>query len=159
LDECDLKNGTSRDCNHNGIPDECDLSRVLDFPAATTYATENGPFSIPAGDLDRDGHLDLAVANRGSASVSVVINRGNGTFRTGVVYPVQISPHPLIMADLDGDGDLDLAAGNRSSASVSLLFNQGNGQLKAAVNVPAGDTPRGISAADLNKDGQLDLAV
>src|SRR4030095_14280003 len=63
-DSCDVKaGGASADCNTNGVPDECDLKTVLDFPAATTYATENGPFSIPAGDLNGDGHPDLAVAN------------------------------------------------------------------------------------------------
>ena len=44
------------------------------------YTTGVGPVAVAAGDLDRDGHPDLVTANT-SGSVSVLLNRGHGTFR------------------------------------------------------------------------------
>ena len=35
------------------------------------------------GDFNGDGKIDLAVANEGSNTVSVLLGNGNGTFRTG----------------------------------------------------------------------------
>ena len=51
--------------------------------AAVNYRVGRMPFSPAAVDLNRDGFLDLVVANTnlgGSASISILINRGNGTF-------------------------------------------------------------------------------
>jgi hypothetical protein len=36
------------------------------------------PTSVVTADFDGDGHLDLAVANTGSASVSILLGVGNG---------------------------------------------------------------------------------
>jgi hypothetical protein len=44
------------------------------------YAVGKGPCSIAAADLDGDGHLDLAVANELSSTLSVLRNKGDGVF-------------------------------------------------------------------------------
>ena len=39
------------------------------------------PYSIAVGDFNGDGKLDLAVANSGNSTVSVLLGNGNGTLR------------------------------------------------------------------------------
>ena len=50
----------------------------LSFAGPRTYATGFDPESIALGDLNRDGKQDLAVANAGACTVSVLTNRGQG---------------------------------------------------------------------------------
>ena len=43
------------------------------------FGAGDRPWSVSLGDLDRDGALDLAVANYGSSSVSVLLDSGSGS--------------------------------------------------------------------------------
>ncbi|HYS56139.1 MAG TPA: VCBS repeat-containing protein [Thermoanaerobaculia bacterium] len=47
------------------------------FAAAVNYAAGTAPRGVAVGDFNRDGKLDLAVANSNSFSVSILL--GNGT--------------------------------------------------------------------------------
>src|SRR5215831_13576494 len=73
------------------------------FAPQTKYATRSNPRAVAVGDLDGDGHLDLAVANELDNSVSVLINHGDGTFATQVAYPAGKFPRAVAIADLDND--------------------------------------------------------
>ena len=44
------------------------------FGAAINFGVDSNPQSLSVGDLDGDGDLDLAVANRGSNTVTVLRN-------------------------------------------------------------------------------------
>src|SRR5829696_5042886 len=50
------------------------------FGAATNFAAGTSPQSVAIGDFNRNGNLDLAVANEGSANVSVLLGNGTGGF-------------------------------------------------------------------------------
>ena len=45
------------------------------FPDAENYGVDHWPWSVAIEDLDGDGALDLAVANRAGNNISVLINR------------------------------------------------------------------------------------
>src|SRR5262249_51490919 len=47
-----------------------------DFTTENDYATGPGPANFAVGDVNRDGFLDLVVANSGSTNVSVLLNDG-----------------------------------------------------------------------------------
>ncbi len=79
--------------------------------------------SVAAADLNGDGKVDLAVANWAHASVSVLLNNGDGTFGNKVDSPTGGGPISVAAADLNDDGKLDLAVANPSSNTVSVLFN------------------------------------
>ena len=65
---------------------------------------------IVAGDFTGDGHLDLAVANGGSDTVSVLLGNGDGTFQPQVTYAVGgRAADSIVAGDFRGDGRLDLA--------------------------------------------------
>src|SRR6185437_9787817 len=110
------------------------------------YPTGTAPWSVVAADLNGDGKPDLAVADEGSNTVSVLLNNGNGTFAAKVDYPTGFSPSSVAEADLNGDGEPDLVVANAgANSSVSVLLNNGNGTFAAKVDYPS-PNPRSVAA-------------
>ena len=138
------------------------------FVAKQDFAVGVNPVSVTVGDLNRDGKLDLAVANINSNTVSVLVN----TTAPGAATPNFVArqdfatgdgPLSVTMGDLNGDGKLDLVVANLIS-NVSVLFNttaSGAAASSFAIkqDFATGDGPRSVTEGDLNGDGKLDLAV
>src|SRR5687768_2567718 len=57
---------------------------VPSFLPATTYTVGLEPRAVVTADFNRDGKPDLAVANAGSNTVSVLLGWGDGTVRPPV---------------------------------------------------------------------------
>lgn len=78
---------------------------------------------LAAGDLDRDGDVDLAVTFHGSFA-AVLFNDGEGRFELFQdFFPLDGGvPRWVLAEDFNGDGRPDLAL-PKSSNEVSLLFN------------------------------------
>ena len=57
------------------------------------------------GDFDGDGDVDIAAGNINSASMSIFLGVGNGTFAAKVDYTTGTQPRSLAVGDLDDDGD------------------------------------------------------
>ena len=58
------------------------------FGAPLTFDVGAKPSSITAGDFNRDGKLDLVTANRGSATVTILLGLGDGSFGPGTNFAV-----------------------------------------------------------------------
>src|SRR5215216_5905369 len=56
-------------------------AKPLDYTDAFNMPAGISPYLVVAADLNKDGYLDLATSNTIGHSVTVFINRGNGTFR------------------------------------------------------------------------------
>jgi FG-GAP-like repeat/Cep192 domain 4/Protein of unknown function (DUF1573)/Abnormal spindle-like microcephaly-assoc'd, ASPM-SPD-2-Hydin len=124
-----------------------------------SYSAGNSPVAVVTADLNGDGQLDIAVANRTDSTISVFLSQPNGTLAAGVTYNVGSGPVALAAADFNGDGHPDLATANEGSRNVSVLINNGDGTFQAAATYAAGYEPNSIAAADFNADGKMDLAV
>ena len=70
--------------------------------------------SVAIGDLNGDGNPDLATANESANSVSVLLNRGDGTYEAKHDYETGGQPLSLAIGDLNGDGRADLATATDS---------------------------------------------
>jgi 6-phosphogluconolactonase (cycloisomerase 2 family) len=139
------------------------------FAAKVDFTTGTQPNSVAIGDLDGNGKPDLAVANVGSASVSVFRNTSTsiaaGSFAAKVDFATGTSPRSVAIGDLDGNGKPDLAVANVGSASVSVFRNTSTsgsiaaGSFAAKVDFATGTSPRSVAIGDLDGNGKPDLAV
>lgn len=133
-----------------------------DFP-------RNNPTSITAGDINKDGFLDLATLNSLSSSVSVLLGKGDGNFGKATNFPVPFdlfsAPVSFTAGDFNSDGFLDLATtANNFSYDVfvyaaSVLLNKGDGSFGEATSFPVEFPVGSVSTGDFNGDGKLDLVI
>jgi uncharacterized protein (TIGR03437 family) len=117
------------------------------------------PQTVAIGDLNRDGIPDLAVASNGSNTVSVLLGKGDGTFKPSVDYPAGQGATGVAIADFNGDGKPDLAVGNVAVGSVSILLGNGDGTFQSQKKNSVLFGAIAIATGDFNKDGKQDLAV
>jgi len=138
------------------------------YVAAGTLTPGADPVSIVAADFNKDGRLDLAVANAGPDTVSVFLNTTttatNITFSGPDTFATGVDPASLFAADFTGDGRADLAVASRGGNMVSILANQtaplaATASFAARVDFATGTAPASVVAVDLNGDGRMDLAV
>jgi hypothetical protein len=53
------------------------------------YAVGDAPASAAVGDFNGDGKPDVAVANSGYYTVSILLGNGDGTLQPAVDYPAE----------------------------------------------------------------------
>ena len=92
-----------------------------------------------------------------ATSVSVLLNRGDGTFEARRDYPTGRS-ESLAIHDLNGDGKPDVVTANAGN-SLSVLLDAGDGTLQPRSDYATGRNPGPVSIADLNGDGAPDLVT
>lgn len=113
-----------------------------------------------SADFDRDGNIDLCVSNGATATVSVLLGNGDGTFSPQQAITVGGAPRGIAAIDVDGDGDIDIVNANSTTSNMSVLLNNGAGVFGAPTfyeSGVSGEWP--VSAADLNEDGIMDLVI
>lgn len=80
----------------------------------------DSPEDLVAADFDGDGRKDLAVANRGDGTVSILLGSGDGTFTEAPTSPEPVSaglegPVSLAVGDFDANGLPDLVVASRGA--------------------------------------------
>jgi hypothetical protein len=114
---------------------------------------------VITADFNQDGRLDLAVTNYYANTVSILLGKGDGTFRQHRDFGTGPNDSDIVAADFDGDGRIDLAVCNESGNSLSILLGNGDGTFQGHVDYATAANPRVMAQADLNADGILDLVT
>ena len=127
------------------------------FGSATHFPTAGttGPEGITAADLNHDGQLDVAAANRGGFAASVLLGNGNGGFGTATNIALT-SPADVVAQDFNGDGKVDL--GLAKDGGPTVLLGNGTGAFTPGLNISGGGG-FGIAVGDFNLDGKPDMAT
>ena len=127
---------------------------------------------IAVADFDRDGHIDLAVAND-SVRQSLYRNKGNGTFEdTALLAGTAVDDNGqtyagmgVDFADYDNDGWPDMVMTNLSGQQYAIYHNSGDGTFTyespnsglGAISQPYSGW--GVKFMDYDNDGWKDLFV
>jgi VCBS repeat protein len=138
--------------------------------SSSKYAVRTSPHSLIAADINDDHRLDLITVGgesfSGAGYLSLLLNRGNGSFFDDQSYPLGIYPYSAAVADLNGDGKLDIATANAGCSycpttlpgGISVLTNAGNKEFER-MDYASSAFPYVIISADINKDGNIDLVA
>lgn len=96
-------------------------------------------------------------------SLSVLLNKGDGTFAAAKNYPVGINPIGTALQDFNNDGVLDIAVGNggpnTGPGSISILIGKGDGTYYPKEDLFTGSKPYFGTSTDLDDDGNNDLIL
>src|SRR5882762_249159 len=144
------------------------------FPE-TTFAVGNNPVALASIDFNFDNLPDLAVANQGDSTISILLNQDNGNFVAATGSPIALqkteTAPSAIATGLFGNTvttttgvttqAADLVIANSTSDNVTVLLGNGDGTFREATGspFPVGKSPSSIVVADFNGDGNADFAV
>jgi len=177
------------DVNGDGIADiVATLSDVAsagcqDHTVAVLFGKGNGQFDKPTyyataataqeggvylADVTGDHKLDIVTENA-DGSISVLVNKGTGTFSTAPLIKSTAAIYggdlELALGDFNGDGKADIAAAAPAYNSyttesyVLVLLSSGGGNFATVKEIPTPFAVDAPVAADFNKDGKVDLVV
>lgn len=134
----------------------------LSFASSADLTADTNPRFVIADDFNKDGVLDLAVANEGSVlTLHFGIPATPGTFAAAVQFDADSAPVALASGDINQDGFPDLLVANRDSDNVSVLLHNSGAPstFLASTEFTVGTAPSSVALADVNQDGLLDIVA
>lgn len=139
-------------------------------PLPWLFGTGLDPRGPVFGDFNSDGKVDIMVANRGSNSVSLLLNLGSADAidflaRKDYLAPSNKNISSISAGDFDGDGDKDLAASSVNSNYFSIYQNDGSGhfstrfEFNPLISGISHVVTDALTAGDFDGDGRPDIAI
>jgi hypothetical protein len=131
------------------------------FAAQPGQAAGPYPMGIGVADFDRDGKLDLVIADQGplqgNSTAAVMLGQGDGSFTAPAMFEVGNFPESIAVGDLDGDGRPDIVVSNQLDQTTSILIASGDGTFAPQRRYPV--TGSSLAIADVDGDGKPDVLV
>ncbi len=153
----------------NSAPGGVDVLQNLGggaFATSMNYSVAGtaNSWGMDASDVNGDGLIDVATANRQSDDISVHLSGASGfSSSVQVLSSNGDQPFDVAFGDIDGDGSDDLAVANKDSTVSNILWipNPGNGSFtsSSALVVGTAPVPVSIETGDFNLDGHIDVVV
>jgi len=153
-DNCPRKpNRTQRDSDGDGIGDACEPP----FSSFSRFATLGTPLALSTGDLDGDGHVDLALA--GIDASPVLMGAGDGTFSAGAVLWEGRLASSVSIGELNGDRYPDLVLAGVVTDEIPVFFGSEGGTFGVGARMESATGPYQVFIDDFNRDGHGDVAA
>ena len=141
---------------HHGLEDGDEGQK---FGPIREVVVGGGPFELAAADINRDGLIDIAVANADSNALTILLNDATHQFSRVLHTSVPENPRGLAIADFNGDAIPDVAVTKYMGTTLDVLYGRGDGTFPTRRSHPAPVNAQGVVAADLNNDGRKDVAL
>jgi VCBS repeat-containing protein len=130
----------------------------VSFSGPTNFPAGDAPASVAVGDFNGDNDPDLAVANRFSNNVSVLLGvPGGGGFTGPTNFAAGSFATAVAVGDFNLDGDPDLAVG--TFEGVAVLLGGAGGSFGPPAFFSGNSGVFSIAVGDFNGDGDPDLAA
>ncbi|CAF2802312.1 unnamed protein product, partial [Rotaria sp. Silwood2] len=158
LDIAIVNYGTNQISVHFGLGDATFLQGDL-------YSTGSGsqPNTLAVGDFNRDGQLDIVVANPGSDTIGVFLGSGTQPYARAKVRRPDIGsqPHFVTVGDFNNDGIFDVALANTGKNNVGIFIRLPNEIFDdmVAYSVGVDSAPSFLAVGDLNNDNHSDIVA
>lgn len=144
-------------------PSSRSFTRIQNFSNRDQPGINTHLYGAMAGDLNRDGFVDLTTVDEDAADLRVTLNRADGTGTFGpFLTPFQhigVESSPNESCDIDNDGKMDIAVSSTDNGSVFLVRGRGDGHWAGAQEVALGTSPEthGVAVLDIDGDGDWDV--
>jgi hypothetical protein len=135
------------------------------FSVMMTFSTGVGsaPYSLTVADINKDGRLDIVVANSGTDNIGILLGYGNGSFASTMTSSNGYGSKPcyVAVADFNDDDRLDIVVINVATNNIGIIYGYGNGSFAAMVIYLTRDGYylNAVTVGDFNNDGKVDIAV
>jgi FG-GAP-like repeat len=134
------------------------------------YAVGPSPYPLAIGDMNNDGHLDIAATTTAtgpqraqqlssSFALTLLLNEGRGIFRT-ILVPVRTGqPWFVAIGDVNSDRNPDLVATHHDRSQLTVLIGNGRGGFAETSGSPFdfGRSVWQMVLADGNRDSKADV--
>src|SRR5688500_8930399 len=116
----------------------------------------NGARGITSADFNRDGWIDIAVANHNPDGISLLLSQRGAGFAYSFIAQVG-GPFEITTGDLNKDGLPDIVVANADGNMINVAFGLASGGFRTPLQIGAMGNPRGVTVADMDRDGNDDL--
>jgi hypothetical protein len=120
-------------------------------------AVEGTAGALAIADLNGDRKPDVVTITGGLSRVSVLIGKGDGTFRPKQGYDGGYAAGSVAVGDLNGDKRPDIVTTNGWYASLTILYGRGDGTFRQGVQQEIRNRAREVTIADVNGDHINDI--
>lgn len=133
------------------------------FASTQLIGVQQGPGTVVATDINRDGWDDLVVPNaaNGNGTLSVLLGTGGGRFAPQRISLVGNNNFPawVALGDINGDQNQDAVVALHGSQAVALMTGDGGGNFTVSGSLQTVGQPNHVTLGDINGDGFLDIAT